>query len=204
MDNNQVGRSKNPLKMRRDEVYKTLPERTLLRLKEVNADPQALHQLKKITKGKRKFSPETGMVFVIEPVDDLFFLGQVITAGIKTVDNDCFLEGNHLIVIFKQPYYNLDIPLDRIELNYEELLLPPAIVPVGYWTRGLFKDLEKRDSPSFESLKCGFLSAKTGRFETPEGLPYEGELKYMNFRGIATIGGLGVMIKRELIIQGLV
>lgn len=194
----------NPVLQRAEERDNSLPEEILQRVKAVLEEPVELYQLKKIAKRRTKVCPETGMVFVMEPSDGLFFLGQVIEASIQTVDNDCFVTGNHLIVVFQQVYDSPDVPFDSLVLDYQNLLLRPLIIPNGYWTRGFFKDIGKKPVPKFEALNCGFWSAKTRRFETPSGLPYTGNLKYMGYRAITTITGLGCHIKKELIIRGLI
>lgn len=61
----------------------------------------------KIIKRQRNISISTGDMFLVQPIDGLYYVGQVIKSNLGEDAIDPFIGGCHLIVIFDQPFSSI-------------------------------------------------------------------------------------------------
>lgn len=69
--------SSNPLVERREAEYAQLPDEIVRKMKAVSSENPKEYQLK-IIKRQRNISISTGDMFLVQPIDGLFYVGQVI------------------------------------------------------------------------------------------------------------------------------
>ena len=80
----------NPVFNMRRELHKTLPETIVKRIDDIWSENPEDDQLKRF-KRKRKVIVETGDLFLLQPIDNLYYLGQVIDSSLDVVDGDTFI-----------------------------------------------------------------------------------------------------------------
>lgn len=147
----------------------------------------------KIIKRKR-ILPAKGDVFVVNPIDGVYYCGVVISSGIE-------ISGTYSSVVFilNKEYESMDIDVEDLDL--EDLLYYPEIVDKGYWSRGYFYNIGKQiEIP--ENLDYGFYS--TGKKCYVD--EYRNRLsrcpKLLGTYGIATGTGVAYKINWALILKG--
>ena len=129
--------SSNPLVERREAEYAQLPDEIVRKMKAVSSENPKEYQLK-IIKRQRNISISTGDMFLVQPIDGLFYVGQVIKSNLGEDAIDPFIGGCHLIVIFDQPFSSIDVDTQTVPVDYYRLLIKPCIVDAVYWKRGYF------------------------------------------------------------------
>jgi hypothetical protein len=165
-----------------------------------NTDYQ-LKVIKKTTKPKI----ETKDVFLLSPREGVYFYGKVLKTKIKTINNDTFVEGKQVVLIFKCKTKTLT--MDSFNPDCNELLIAPSIVDKSYWAKGYFytigsvplSDMELNLDYGF--FKSGIPGIRDGWFCTAEGERLKKEPKLMGIYGIATITGIAATVETELIIN---
>lgn len=158
------------------------------------------YRLKVIKKSNLK--PVTGDIFVLSPRDGIYFYGKVMVANIVRKVPDTFVEGKNVVFIFKGITQETNI--DKYVPNYDDLLIPPAIVSDDYWKKGYFYTIanlpltEEEKSIDFGFYKIHF---KGNFFCKETGEVLSKEPKFLGMHGLTTITGIGTEIERELIIN---
>lgn len=152
---------------RREAEYAQLPDEIVRKMKAVSSENPKEYQLK-IIKRQRNISISTGDMFLVQPIDGLFYVGQVIKSNLGEDAIDPFIGGCHLIVIFDQPFSSIDVDTQTVPVDYYRLLIKPCIVDAVYWKRGYFFAKGNRSVPLVDELDYG--SGKTMLFRILSGL----------------------------------
>lgn len=124
--------SSNPLVERREAEYAQLPDEIVRKMKAVSSENPKEYQLK-IIKRQRNISISTGDMFLVQPIDGLFYVGQVIKSNLGEDAIDPFIGGCHLIVIFDQPFSSIDV--DTQGIPYPCILLKQKVNPLAFAQR---------------------------------------------------------------------
>ena len=172
--------------------YNAQPKEVQLALDELSSMKAKQYQL--LTLKKSKAYPNPGDAFVLSPLKDIYFVGKVVKNHISNKSCNDILT----VFIFKNRYNSLsDIPH---HIAASELLIPPAMVWQGYWTAGLFMPIESEIQFDAD-ISYGFYNLLTGKYENEyeQELPYKPDIS--EYGGIATISGIALRIRRELIIH---
>ncbi|MCU9533312.1 Imm51 family immunity protein [Streptococcus sp. CSL10205-OR2] len=183
-----------------EERYLKLDKETQRKIDDFYDNKSSKHQLQVIEKSK--ISPQTGDVFLFSPRKGLYFYGKVLLANIHRVDFDPFAESSHLVVLFKNRV--TDLNMSNYQPDYDNLLIPPAIVPVDYWKRGYFYTLTNIPLTEEErTLDIGFysISFRGNYFCKVTGEKMEREPQILGIDGITTLTGIATNVERELIID---
>lgn len=193
-------KTSNIIAARRRELYDSLDREIQKELDDFFAHRVSTHQLQVFEKSKN--SPCEGDVFLVSPRPGIYFYGKVLVASIVRTVPDSFVEGNHVVFIFKS--HTKEKTLDNYKPNYDDLLIPPAIVSQHYWTKGYFYWIANLPLTEVErQLDFGFYKIHfKGNFfckETGEVLEKEPDL--LGMHGITTLTGIASEIERELIIN---
>lgn len=162
--------SSNPLVERREAEYAQLPDEIVRKMKAVSSENPKEYQLK-IIKRQRNISISTGDMFLVQPIDGLFYVGQVIKSNLGEDAIDPFIGGCHLIVIFDQPFSSIDVDTQTVPVDYYRLLIKPCIVDAVYWKRGYFFAKGNRSVPLVDELDYGFWSFRRQSFQNLNGEP---------------------------------
>ena len=162
--------SSNPLVERREAEYAQLPDEIVRKMKAVSSENPKEYQLK-IIKRQRNISISTGDMFLVQPIDGLFYVGQVIKSNLGEDAIDPFISGCHLIVIFDQPFSSIDVDTQTVPVDYYRLLIKPCIVDAVYWKRGYFFAKGNRSVPLVDELDYGFWSFRRQSFQNLNGEP---------------------------------
>lgn len=192
--------NKNLVATRRKERYDNLDKATQRELDIFFTEKASEHQLKVIEKSNLK--PAVGDIFVISPREGVYFYGKVIVANIVRKVPDSFVEGKSVVFIFKSNTQEKNI--DKYIPDYDNLLIPPAIVSDDYWKKGYFYTIsnipltEEEKSIDFGFYKIHF---KTNFFCKENGEILEKEPKLLGIHGLTTITGIATDVERELIID---
>lgn len=157
-------------------------------------DNKVLHQLH-VIKRKRVF-PQKGDVFLVNPVDGVYFYGLVLNAGVKSILADDEL---YVVAIFKERIKSIDDYDKDFMPDFNQLLIRIEIVGREYWTRGFF----------YNVTTCNYQKEKTyGFFSVGKYIYYDefgNELSYVpelvGIWGVSTIIGIAMKIQTELIID---
>ncbi|MCU9533315.1 Imm51 family immunity protein [Streptococcus sp. CSL10205-OR2] len=185
---------------RRRKRYLQLDKETQRKLDDFYKNRADSYQLQVIEKSK--ISPQTGDVFLFSPRKGLYFYGKVLLANIHRKIPDSFIEGNHMVVLFKSRV--TDLSMDNYRPDYNDLLISPEIVPVDYWKRGYFYTLTNIPLTEEEKgLDIGFyrLSFPKNYFCKVTGEKMVREPKILGLHGITTLTGIASEVERELIID---
>ena len=101
---------------------------------------------------KSKKKPKEGDIFVLNPRCDLYCYGKIIEAGVKSKDS--FINGMYLIYIYD--YFSKIKELD-VELNVDNLLIPPMVVNTQLWIKGFAETVSNIEvSDKEKNIEYGF------------------------------------------------
>ena len=190
----------NLIALRRKEHFESLNLEIQKELDNFYDTKAATHQLKVIKKSRS--IPKVGDVFLVSPREGIYFYGKVLVSNIVRKVPDSFVEGKHVVFIFKGNTHEKNI--DKYMPDYSNLLIPPAIVGDGYWKKGYFHTIANIPLTEEEKkLDFGFYSIHfKGNFFCKEtGELLDKEPKLLGMHGITTISGIGLEIEEELIIN---
>ena len=190
----------NLIALRRKERFESLNLEIQKELDNFYDTKAATHQLKVIKKSRS--IPKVGDVFLVSPREGIYFYGKVLVANIVRKVRDTFVEGKHVVFIFKGNTHEKNI--DKYMPDYSNLLIPPAIVGDEYWKKGYFHTIANIPLTEEEKkLDFGFYSIHfKGNFFCKEtGELLDKEPKLLGMHGITTISGIGLEIEEELIIN---
>lgn len=158
------------------------------------------YQLKVIKKTKQEI--KDGDVFILSPRDNIYFYGKVLKANISHISNDIFVQGKHLVFIFKNKSKNPSI--DEFSTDYSELLIRPTIVDISYWNKGLFFNVgnipitEAEKGMDYGFLKIGI---KSNTYYKEDGTVMNNKPEMLGIFGISTITGVASKVEQQLIIN---
>ena len=157
------------------------------------------YQLKVIKRKRPKLAE--GDVFLLSPVENVYFYGKVIKVGIKTNNQDGFIEGKNTVFIYKCK--TRELTLDDYSPNYDDLLIMPAIVDISYWNKGYFYTVGNVPLTDEEkSLDYGFYrSMVRDFFVTEEGTTLSYQPQLLGTYSIKTITGIAYYMWEELIMN---
>lgn len=190
----------NLIALRRKERFESLNLEIQKELDNFYDTKAATHQLKVIKKSRS--IPKVGDVFLVSPREGIYFYGKVLISNIVRKVPDSFVEGKHVVFIFKGNTHEKNI--DKYMPDYSNLLIPPAIVGDEYWKKGYFHTIANIPLTEEEKkLDFGFYSIHfKGNFFCKEtGELLDKEPKLLGMHGITTISGIGLEIEEELIIN---
>ncbi|NQM31099.1 hypothetical protein HO415_10700 [Streptococcus suis] len=192
--------NKNLIASRIKERYDSLDPTTQRELDTFFKERSSNYRLNVIKKSKQK--PVEGDIFVLSPREGIYFYGKVIVANIVRKVPDTFVEGKHVVFIFKGNTQETN--LDKYIPDYDNLLIPPAIVSDDYWKKGYFYTIANIPLTEEEkNLDFGFykIHFKNNFFCKETGEVLEQEPKILGGHGITTITGIATEVERELIID---
>lgn len=190
----------NLIALRRKEHFESLNLEIQKELDDFYDTKAATHQLKVIKKSRS--IPKVGDVFLVSPREGIYFYGKVLVSNIVRKVPDSFVEGKHVVFIFKGNTHGKNI--DKYMPDYSNLLIPPAIVGDEYWKKGYFHTIANIPLTEEEKkLDFGFykLHFKGNFFCKETGELLDKEPKILGMHGITTISGIGLEIEEELIIN---
>lgn len=135
--------------------------------------------------------PKVGDVFVIQPLEGIYFFGVVVR--IKIPSSNPMVNGWNLVYIYRNPSRKMEIPKD---LTSQELLIPPQIVNNQGWLKGYFQTIGSITLTDKDFVKdYGFWSFVKKQFVNEEGTPlgFQPE-KYTDY-GIGSYGSVSHDVK---------
>lgn len=101
---------------------------------------------------KSRKKPKEGDVFVLNPQSGLYCYGKVIKTGVKSKDS--FVNGMYLIYLYD--YFSETKELN-VELDVDNLLIPPIVVNTQLWIKGYAETLSNvAVSEKEKNLEFGF------------------------------------------------
>ena len=110
----------NLIALRRKEHFESLNLEIQKELDNFYDTKAATHQLKVIKKSKS--IPKVGDVFLVSPREGIYFYGKVLVSNIVRKVPDSFVEGKHVVFIFKGNTHEKNI--DKYMPDYSNLLIP--------------------------------------------------------------------------------
>ncbi|MTI58312.1 immunity 26/phosphotriesterase HocA family protein [Geosporobacter ferrireducens] len=158
------------------------------------------YQLRVIKKTKPEL--KDGDVFVLSPRENVYFYGKVLKANINHINNDTFVQGKHLVFIFKSKTEKPTI--DDFNPDYLQLLIRPTIVDISYWNKGLFFNVGNSPISEYENeMDYGFLKIgiKSNVYCKEDGTVLDKKPKMLGIFGVSTISGIASKIEQQLIIN---
>jgi len=151
---------------------------------------------------KTKLEIKDGDVFVLSPREEVYFYGKVLKANINHTSNDTFVQGKHLVFIFKNKSESPSI--GEFNPDYSKLLIRPTIVDIGYWNKGLFFNVGNTPVTECENeMDYGFLKIgiKSNTYCKEDGTILSKRPAILGIYGIVTISGVASKIEKQLIIS---
>lgn len=146
---------------------------------------------------KSSKKPEEGDVFILQPIDGIFYYGKVIKTNIISVDS--FINGMTLIYIYKSCSIDKVIPHG---LENEEFLISPIIVNNQPWQKGYFETLgnvgvsEKERNADF-----AFWHVLKEEYVNISGQIIKGKPKYCSIYGLGSYGIVGKEVQKAIKIK---
>lgn len=182
----------NPLSRKWKQRYEEQSEETKKKLDELEQKDFKEYQLKIIK--RKKTYPRKGDVFLIEPVEGIFFWGIVINNHICNINGEDLL----VVMIFKERVY--DTKHCKWQVNTRNLLIEPCIVGKEYWTKGFFYTVDNIIVEKKE-LSYGFYCIFENKYYDEWGKELEYVPDLIGTYGVLTISGIAYKINVELIID---
>lgn len=190
--NNNKNINDNPLSRRWKKRYDKQPSDIKKRLDELYNQSSIQYQLNVIK--RKRIIPKKGDVFLVNPIDSLYFFGVVINDNVSNKNGD----GLYVVMIFRNKAETL---IDtNFVVEYNNLLIKPSIVGKEYWTKGYFYNIAGRVEPS-NDISYGFYSIGKGKYVDEYGNEIFIEPYLLGTFGVSTIDGIAYEINKELIID---
>ena len=143
-----------------------------------------------ISMKKSRKKPQEGDIFVLQPIEGVFYFGKVIQTNVESVDS--FVNGMTLIYVYQYSSDSKEIP-DALE--NEELLIPPVVVNHQPWTRGYFETIGNvRVSEKERNVDFAFWDVLRGKYvdiTTGQAIVLKHEPKYRSIFGLGSYGVVG-------------
>ena len=150
-----------------------------------------------ISMKKSKKKPQEGDVFVLQPIEGVFYFGKVIQTNLKSEDS--FINGMTLIYVYRFFSNAKEIP-DALE--NEELLIPPVVVNHQPWIRGYFETIGNVGvSEKERNVDFAFWDVLRGKYvdiTTGQKIKLKHEPKYRSIFGVGRYGGVGKEVYKAL------
>ncbi|MEI5906292.1 immunity 26/phosphotriesterase HocA family protein [Bacillus spongiae] len=135
-----------------------------------------------------------GEVFAIQPFKNTFYYGKVIRT--KLPSKSLMVKGMNLIYIYNQHSKEMKIPM---ELNPNNLLIPPQIVNNQGWLKGYFQTLDIQPILEEErSIDFGFWDIKVKEYVDEEGERINRVPALHEDFGVGSYGSVGYSVKKFL------
>lgn len=182
--------NENPIAKKWEKRYNEQPEDVKRKLDELELKNIKDYQLK-VIKRKRNY-PQKGDVFLVEPVEGIYFYGIVVNNHISNINGDDLL----VIMLFKETTTSLDYK--EVTLDSDNLLIEPTMVGKEYWTRGYFYTVGNQRC---KDCDYGFYSIYRKKYFDEYGKEQKYQPKLLGTYGVATISGIAFDINIELIID---
>lgn len=180
----------NPLSRAWEERYNSQTAQVKKKLDELDQLDIKDYQLK-IIKRKRTY-PEVGDLFLLQPIDGIYFAGLVIN---NHVDN---INGDELLVIVIFDTVIKEITQAKESIDFESLLISPCIVGKEYWNRGYFFTI---DNIPGKQYNYGFYRICSQKYLNEYGMELAKIPELIGTFGVSTISGIARKINVELIIR---
>lgn len=150
-----------------------------------------------ISMKKSRKKPQEGDVFVLQPIEGVFYFGKVIQTYIKSVDS--FVNGMTLIYVYQYSSDSKEIP-DALE--NEELLIPPVVVNHQPWIRGYFETIGNGGvSEQERNVDFAFWDVLRGKYvdiTSGQEIVLKREPKYRSIFGLGSYGVVGKEVHKAL------
>ena len=146
---------------------------------------------------KSSKKPEEGDVFILQPIDGIFYYGKVIKTNLISVDS--FINGMTLIFIYQSCSIDKVIPHG---LENEEFLISPIIVNNQPWQKGYFETLgnvgvsEKERKADF-----AFWDVLKEEYVNISGQIIKEKPKYCSIYGLGSYGIVGKEVQKAIKIK---
>lgn len=158
------------------------------------------YQLNVIKRNNPKL--KDGDIFLLNPVEGVYYYGKVMKANINHIKKDAFVHGKCLVFIFN--CFTEGISIDAYKADYNDLLISPTIVDISYWNKGYFYNIGNEPITDEErNLDYGLLriGIKSNVICKEDGTVLEKKPKILGIYGISTMTGVASRIRKEIIIQ---
>jgi hypothetical protein len=193
-------KKENPIADEWIKLYSQQPDEIKEKLDALDKMRPKDYQLRVIKKTKPEL--KNGDVFIISPREEIYFYGKVLKANINHISGDTFVQGKHLVFIFKNKTKKPTI--DDFNPDYSQLLIRPSIVDDIYWNKGLFYNVGNAAiSKSENELDYGFLKIgiKSNIYCKEDGILLEKKPELLGVFGVSTINGIASKVEQQLIIN---
>lgn len=181
----------NVLSRKWEERYSKQPLDIQKKLDELSEEDSRKYQLKVIK--RKRIIPQTGDVFLVNPIQDIYFYGIVLNDNINNINGN----GLSVIMIFKSK--TREQTIDNFTLDFDNILIGPCTVGKEYWSRGYFYNIARLDS--IMKIDYGFYDVIDGKYYDEYEVELKHNPKYLGLFGVSTITGIAYHIKRELIMD---
>ena len=150
-----------------------------------------------ISMKKSRKKPKEGDVFVLQPIEGVFYFGKVIQTNVESIDS--FVNAMTLIYVYQYSSISKEMP-DVLE--DEELLIPPVVVNYRPWTMGYFETIGNVGvSESERNVDFAFwdvLREKYVDITTGQAIVLKHEPKYRSIFGLGSYGVVGKEVHKAL------
>ena len=148
---------------------------------------------------KTRKKPKEGDIFVLNPKRDLYCYGKIIEVGVKSKDS--FVNGMYLIYLYD--YFSKTKEL-KVELDVDNLLIPPMVVNTQLWLKGYAETLSNIEvSEKERNLEFGFWDIVREIYVNINGDKIDNIPKLISLFGLGSYGIVGKEIQKVIKERGI-
>lgn len=148
---------------------------------------------------KTRKKPKEGDIFVLNPKRDLYCYGKIIEVGVKSKDS--FVNGMYLIYLYD--YFSKTKEL-KVELDVDNLLIPPMVVNTQLWLKGYAETLSNIEvSEKERNLEFGFWDIGREIYVNINGDKIDNIPKLISLFGLGSYGIVGKEIQKVIKERGI-
>ena len=148
---------------------------------------------------KTRKKPKEGDIFVLNTKRDLYCYGKIIEVGVKSKDS--FVNGMYLIYLYD--YFSKTKEL-KVELDVDNLLIPPMVVNTQLWLKGYAETLSNIEvSEKERNLEFGFWDIGREIYVNINGDKIDNIPKLISLFGLGSYGIVGKEIQKVIKERGI-
>ena len=138
--------------------------------------------------------PQEGDVFVLQPIENIFFWGKVIETNVKS--RDSFVNGMTLIFVYQCYSHDKVMPPN---LDSNEFLIAPMVVNYRPWNRGYFETIGNVEvSQKERNTEIAFRDVLKKEYVDISGNAVESIPKLCGTFGLGSYGAVGKEVHKAL------